>query len=112
LNLPFVSLATKLNIENGTAVTETAIEGGIEEITSPLPVVLSCAKGMAEARIPNMRGIMAARTKPIEVIQAQVDSLVSVKKFSLPAPKSAVKLIAPTDVDQLVSLLHTEAKVI
>lgn len=112
LNLPFVSLATKLNIENGAAVAETAIEGGIEEITSPLPVVLSCAKGMAEARIPNMRGIMAARTKPIEVIQAQVDSLVSVKKFSLPAPKSAVKLIAPTDVDQLVSLLHTEAKVI
>ncbi|MCB0820847.1 MAG: electron transfer flavoprotein beta subunit/FixA family protein, partial [Bacteroidetes bacterium] len=112
LDLPFVSLATSLNVNGSNAVAEIDIENGTEEITVAMPVVISAAKGMAEARIPNMRGIMAARTKQIEVIEASEASLVEVKKFSLPAPKSAVKLIAPENVDQLVELLHSEAKVI
>lgn len=112
LDLPFVSLATSLNVNGNNAVAEIDIENGSEEITVSMPVVISAAKGMAEARIPNMRGIMAARTKQIEVIEASEASLVEVKKFSLPAPKSAVKLIAPENVDQLVELLHSEAKVI
>lgn len=112
LDVPFVSLATKLTIENNAAVTEIAIEGGVEVITAPLPCVISCAKGMAEARIPNMRGIMAARTKNIEVVAGAVQPLVTVKKFTLPAPKSAVKMIDADNLDQLVQLLHTEAKVI
>jgi electron transfer flavoprotein beta subunit len=112
MGLPFISLASKLNIENGKAILETQAEGGVDIITAALPCVISAAKGMAEARIPNMRGIMAARTKPIEVIAAQVAPLVKANKFSLPAPKSSVKLVSTDQVEQLVELLHTEAKVI
>jgi electron transfer flavoprotein beta subunit len=112
LDAPFISLANKLDIDNGKAKTEIDIEGGVEVITSPLPVVISAAKGMAEQRIPNMRGIMASRTKPIEVIDGNGQSLISVKKFSLPKPKEAVKLISAEEMDQLVELLHKEAKVI
>jgi len=112
LNLPFVSLATKLEVVGGHAVVEIDIEGGVEVITSKMPLVLSAAKGMAEARIPNMRGIMAARTKTIEVVAGQSAHLVSVKSFELPAPKSAVKLINPENMEELVQLLHSEAKVI
>jgi electron transfer flavoprotein beta subunit len=112
LNLPFVSLATKLEIVGDHAVVEIDIEGGVEVITSKMPLVLSAAKGMAEARIPNMRGIMAARTKTIEVVAGQSNNLVSVKSFELPAPKSAVKLINPENMEELVQLLHSEAKVI
>jgi len=112
MDLPFISQATKLDLDKGNAVLETAAEGGVEVITCPLPCVVSASKGMAEARIPNMRGIMAARTKPIQVIAFQANAQVNVKKFSLPAPKSSVKLISPDHVEQLVELLHTEAKVI
>jgi electron transfer flavoprotein beta subunit len=113
LKLPFVSLATKLDIEGSYAKVELDLEGGgVEIITLAMPCVISAAKGMAEARIPNMRGIMAARTKQIEVVNANPEALVSVKKFALPPPKSSVKLINADSVDQLVQLLHTEAKVI
>jgi electron transfer flavoprotein beta subunit len=112
LQWPFVSLASKLDIEQGKVLLEIPAEGGVEKITSPLPCVISAAKGMAEARIPNMRGIMAARTKTIEVIQGMAPALVKVKKFSLPAPKSSVKLVSPDQVEHLVELLHTEAKII
>lgn len=79
----------------------------------PLPLVVSAAKGMAEQRIPNMRGIMLARTKPLKVIPpVPVEEFVSVVKFTLPPPKAGVKLIDPENMDELVRLLHEEAKVI
>lgn len=112
LDLPFISLATSLEVDGDKAKMEIDIENGTEVITASMPVVLSAAKGMAEARIPNMRGIMAARTKPIEVVAGSGEALVEVSKFELPQPKSAVKLIDPDNMDQLVELLHTEAKVI
>jgi len=112
LDLPFISLATSLNVNGDQAVMEIDIENGTEIITAKMPVVLSAAKGMAEARIPNMRGIMAARTKPITVVGGNTEALVEVTKFTLPQPKSAVKLIDPENMDQLVELLHSEAKVI
>jgi electron transfer flavoprotein beta subunit len=112
LDLPFVSHAISLQVSGGNAVMEIDIENGTEEITAAMPVVLSAAKGMAEARIPNMRGIMAARTKPIQVVEASETPITAVKKFSLPPAKSAVKLIDTENIDQLVELLHTEAKVI
>jgi electron transfer flavoprotein beta subunit len=105
-------LGAKLDIEGNSAVTEVELDGGIGVIKTTLPAVISAAKGMAEARIPNMRGIMAARTKNIEVVPGTASALVSVKKFALPNPKSAVKLIDPDNMDQLVQLLHSEAKVI
>lgn len=113
LQVPFISLATKLDIVDGKAKTEIDIEGGIETIISPIPCVISAAKGMAEARIPNMRGIMASRTKIIQVVNYQpTANLVKTVKFTLPNPKSSVKLVDAANPEQLVELLHKEAKVI
>jgi len=113
MDLAFVSLASKMDV-NGTTVTlETEIVGGLEVVEVELPAVISCAKGMAEQRIPNMRGIMAARTKPLAVVApASVDTLTSFESYSLPDAKSACKMIDPENMDELVELLHNEAKVI
>lgn len=113
LDLPFVSIASKLDVADGTATLERDVQGGEEVVEGPMPMVVSCAKGMSEQRIPNMRGIMAARTKPLEVIEpAEVKSLTEAVSFSLPPEKGAVKLIDPENMDELVDLLHNEAKVI
>ncbi len=113
LDLPYVSLATKFELNGSIAKISREIEGGEEICEVQLPVVVSCQKGVAEQRIPNMRGIMAARTKPLKVVEpVAVDALTSIKSFELPAPKAGVKLVDPENVDELVRLLHEEAKVI
>lgn len=113
LEMPFVSLATKLNVAGNTLTIEREIIGGVQEIQVEAPAVISCAKGMAEQRIPNMRGIMAARTKPLNVVAAQdIEDLTSFVSYEMPGEKSAVKMIDPENMDELVSLLHSEAKVI
>lgn len=113
LDMPYVSLASKLDVADKTATLECDIQGGSEVVEVTLPAVISCAKGMAEQRIPNMRGIMAARTKPLNVIPAvAVDALTSIVKFGLPPAKSAVKMIPADNAGELINLLHTEAKVI
>ena len=89
------------------------IEGGEETCEVELPLVVSAQKGMAEARIPNMRGIMAARTKPLKVVEpVAAESLTTVAGFGLPPTKSGVKLVAADNVEELVRLLHEEAKAI
>jgi len=113
LDLPFVSLATKFDINGTTAIINREIEGGEEVCEVTLPVVVSCQKGVAEQRIPNMRGIMSARTKPLRVMEpAPVDELTSIVNYELPPAKAGVKLVAPDNVAELVRLLHEEAKVI
>ena len=113
LDLPYISLATKLEINGSIAVVTREIEGGEETDEVNLPVVVSCQKGVAEQRIPNMRGIMAARTKPLKVLEpASIDALTNVSSYELPPPKAGVKLIAADNVQELVRLLHEEAKVI
>ena len=113
LNTPFVSLATKLDVNNNVATLERDVKGGVEVVEVITPFVLSAAKGMAEQRIPNMRGIMAARTKPLNVISpVEQEPLSSVVKFELPDAKSGCKYIEPENMDELVELLHNEAKVI
>lgn len=113
LDAPFVSLATKLDVNGSTLKLEQEILGGIQVIEVSTPAVVSCAKGMAEQRIPNMRGIMAARTKPLTVIPAVAcDMFTSFSSYSLPEAKKACKMIDPNNMDELVNLLHTEAKVI
>lgn len=113
LDLPLVSLASKLDVNGATATCDKEIVGGLETVEVQLPAVISCAKGMAEQRIPNMRGIMAARTKPLNVVAASASELnTEFVAYDLPAPKSAVKLIDPENMDALVELLHNEAKVI
>jgi len=113
LDLPFVATVHKLEIEGSNAVMDREIQGGMEVVEAPLPVVLSSAKDMAEQRIPNMRGIMAARTKPLQVVPAADGSAVTeVIDYSLPEAKGACKYIDPENAGELIELLHTEAKVI
>jgi electron transfer flavoprotein beta subunit len=113
LDLPFISLATKLDVNGSSLTLEQEIVGGLQVVEVSLPAVVSCAKGMAEQRIPNMRGIMAARTKPLQVVApVSVDALTTYVSYSMPESKSACKLIDPSNMDELVALLHNEAKVI
>lgn len=113
LDLPFVSLASKFDSAGGTHTLEREIAGGKEVVEVTGACVISCAKGMAEQRIPNMRGIMAARTKPLNVVAASdAQARTSIIKYSLPPEKGAVKLISPDNVQELIELLHSEAKVI
>ena len=113
LDMPFVSLATKLDVANNEATLECEIEGGKEICTAKLPLVISCQKGMAEARIPNMKGIMAARTKSLQVLPAVAsETLTEIVRYELPAEKTGCKMISPDNVEELVRLLHEEAKVI
>lgn len=113
LNLPYVALATKLEIADKTATIEHDIDGGTEVLECPLPLVLSANKGMAEARIPNMRGIMAARTKPLTVVPAAAaDKLTSIKSYELAKGRTECKFIDAAHPEQLIELLHNEAKVI
>ncbi len=112
LQLPFVSLTTKFELNGGAAIVTREIEGGeeIDEVT--LPAVISSHKGMAEMRIPNIRGIMGARTKPLKVIDPiEVPELTVTESFELPAPKESVKLVPADQPEELVRLLHEEAKV-
>ncbi len=113
MDLPFVSLATKLDINGTTATIEHDIDGGTQVVDCDLPMVISCAKGMAEQRIPNMKGIMGARTKPLTVVPAtNADKLTSIKSYTLSAGRTTCKMIDENNMDELVNLLHTEAKVI
>ncbi len=113
LNQPYVSLAEKLDIAGNVATLDRMVAGGSEVIEVNTPFVLSAAKGMAEQRIPNMRGIMAARTKPLTVVPAtEVSNLSEIVSYEMPAEKSACKYIEADNMDELVELLHNEAKVI
>jgi electron transfer flavoprotein beta subunit len=113
LDLPYVALATSLQLNGNIATVKREIEGGEETVEVQLPLVVSCQKGVAEARIPNMRGIMAARTKPLKVVEpAPVEPLTKFADFGLPPAKAGVKLVSPDNVDELVRLLHEEARAI
>ena len=113
MGLPYVSLATRFGLDGNKATVTREIEGGEEICEVELPLVVSCQKGMAEPRIPNMRGIMAARTKPLTVVAAvPADTLTTVKSYTLNPGRTTVKMISEDNMDELVQLLHTEAKVI
>jgi len=113
INQPFISYASKLEVAGQTATIQRDIEGGIESLEVNTPFVLSAAKGLAEQRIPNMRGIMMAKKKPLTVVNPEVvESNVKITSFQLPPEKTGVKLIDPDNIDELVRLLHEEAKVI
>ena len=113
LDQPYVSLATKFELNGTTATINREIEGGEETCEVNLPVVVSCQKGMAEQRIPNMKGIMGARTKPLKAVEPVVaDALTSVASFELPPAKAGVKLVDAENAGELIKLLHDEAKVI
>ncbi|MDO5971316.1 electron transfer flavoprotein subunit beta/FixA family protein [Flavivirga aquimarina] len=112
----FVNNCIGLEVDGTSAKAVREIDGGKETVSTSLPLVIGGQKGLVEEsdlRIPNMRGIMMARKKPLTVIDpidasAETTSI----KFEKPAPKGAVKLVSADNLDELVNLLHNEAKVI
>lgn len=113
LDIPSISIIKKLTLEGTNATIEREIEGGKEVISVSLPFIASAAEGVAEPKIPNMRGIMSARTKPLNVVEpVAADNLVNYQSFELPAPRGNVKMIPADDAARLIEVLHTEAKVI
>ena len=116
LGFHFVNSCTDLTIDGNSAKASREIDGGKEIIEATLPLIVGGQKGLVEEkdlRIPNMRGIMTARTKVLTVVEPIVsNSETKAIKFEKPAPKSAVKLVSADNLDELISLLHNEAKVI
>ena len=116
LDISFVTNCVGLEIENGSATAEREIEGGKETLKCKLPLIIGGQKGLVEEsdlRIPNMRGIMQARQKPLEVIEPyDFTSNTQTLKFQKPQPKQAVKLVDSENLDELINLLHNEAKVL
>jgi electron transfer flavoprotein beta subunit len=111
LDIPSLSPIMKLEIEGNSARMTKEIEGGKEYVEADLPFVAGCQEPIAEWRIPNMRGIMTARSKPLNVIAAVANGEgTEVKKYELPPAKGGVKIV--DNVDELVNLLKNEAKVL
>ncbi|WP_294822745.1 electron transfer flavoprotein subunit beta/FixA family protein [uncultured Flavobacterium sp.] len=116
LGFDFVNSCLKLEVNGNEAKAVREIDGGKETLSTKLPLVIGGQKGLVEEkdlRIPNMRGIMMARQKALAVVEPMdAEPATKAVKFEKPAPKSAVKLISPDNLDELVNLLHNEAKVI
>ncbi len=116
LDYNFINSCVGLTIEGSNATASREIDGGKEILTSSLPLIIGGQKGLVEEkdlRIPNMRGIMTARTKALTILEpVQADLKTKAIQFEKPAAKSAVKLVAADNLDELINLLHNEAKVI
>jgi len=116
LNYNFLNCCTEIIVDGDSVKAVREIDGGRETVSTTLPIIIGGQKGLVEEkdlRIPNMRGIMTARTKTLVVIEPiSVSVNTKAVKFEKPAPKSAVKLIAADNLDELINLLHNEAKVI
>ncbi len=113
LDLPYISYASSMELAGSTATLQREIEGGTEVVQLDTPFVVSAAKGMAEQRIPNMRGIMMAKKKPLNVATAEAaQSNEKVVEFKEVPKDRAIKMINPEDMAELVRLLHEEAKAI
>lgn len=116
LNKPFINACVGLEINGNEATASREIEGGKETLKATLPAVIAGQKGMVEEKdliIPNMRGIMSARTKPLTVKEpSETDVKVKAVSFDSVPARAQVKLVSPDNLDELVRLLHEEAKVI
>lgn len=116
LDLPFINASVGLDIDNAEAIVIREIEGGKETVSVKLPAVIAGQKGLVDEKdliIPNMRGIMSARTKPLQVIESAFSDIkVQPVSFDSVPPRAAVKLVSSDNLDELVRLLHEDAKVI
>ena len=116
LGYNFLNSCVSLTVDGTNATASREIDGGKETVATTLPLIIGGQKGLVEEkdlRIPNMRGIMTARTKALTVLEPVVaNTETKAVKFEKPAPKSAVKLVAADNLDELINLLHNEAKVI
>lgn len=113
LGLPSISPVMKLEVSGTVATMAKEIEGGKEIVSCELPLIAGCQEPIAEWKIPNMRGIMSARTKPLSVVEpVGSDEVVKLLTFEMPKPKGACKMIDPANPEQLFDLLRNEAKII
>ncbi len=113
LKLPSINVVTRIEVSGGKASMDRDIDGGKESVTTGMPFVASAQKDLCEPRIPNMKGIMAARTKPLTVLEPKdIPATAPYEKFELPPPKAGVRLIDPANAGELIQLLRNEAKVI
>jgi electron transfer flavoprotein beta subunit len=116
LGYNFLNSCVSLTVEGNSATASREIDGGKETVSTSLPLIIGGQKGLVEEkdlRIPNMRGIMTARTKVLTILEpVAASSETKAIKFEKPAPRSAVKLVSADNLDELISLLHNEAKVI
>ena len=113
MDLPYISYANSMEVNGTTAKLGREIEGGTEVCEVETPFVVSAAKGMAEQRIPNMRGIMMAKRKPLNVVPASGSgNLENVNSYQVVSKDRNIKMLDPENMEELVRLLHEEAKVI
>jgi len=113
LGIPSLSPVMTLEIEGNFAKMTREIEGGKEHLEAELPLVLGCQEPIAEWKIPNMRGIMTARTKPLNIVEPSDNTTrTKLNTFELPAEKGEIKMIDAENVSELVDLLKNEAKVL
>ena len=116
LDIPFVNACNGLEMDGNTAKLSREIDGGKEKLSANLPLIIGGQKGLVEEsdlRIPNMRGIMQARSKPLTVVEpSSEECLTSSENFEKPEEKGACKLVEAGNEAELVNLLQTEAKVI
>ena len=116
LGYNFLNSCVSLTIDGTSVTASREIDGGKEISTTSLPLIIGGQKGLVEEkdlRIPNMRGIMTARTKVLTILEpVATSSETKAIQFEKPAPRSAVKLVSSDNLDELISLLHNEAKVI
>lgn len=112
----FINTCIGIEVSGSTATAIREIDGGKETLTADLPLVIGGQKGLvqeSDLRIPNMRGIMMARQKPLKIVEpTAVETASNTVKFEKPAPRGAVKMVSPDNLDELINLLHNEAKVI
>ncbi len=113
MGIPSVGFTIDIQFNGGKATIKRFIDGGEETVEVNTPVVLSATKELAEPRIPNMRGIMTSRTKPIKTVEAaNVEALTEVVTFEPPVKKTSVKMIDAAEAGTLIDILHNEVKVI
>ncbi len=112
LGIPSFSPVMELNLEGNKVLISKEIEGGKEKLETSLPVVLGCQEPIAEWKIPSMRGIMGARTKPLAVVAPSSEPLTDISLYTLPPAKGTVKMIPAEEAGSLIRLLQTEAKVL
>ena len=116
LDWPFINACMGMELEGNTAKLVREIDGGKEQLSASLPMLVAGQKGLVEEkdlRIPNMRGIMMARSKPLQVVAAaDADKKTTTVHYEKPPARAACKMVEPENMSELVSLLHNEAKVI
>jgi electron transfer flavoprotein beta subunit len=112
----FVNTCIGLEVEGDKATAIREIDGGKETVTATLPLVVGSQKGIvqeSDLRIPNMRGIMMARKKPLNVVEPMnAIAETKVNSFDKPIPKGQIKMVDADNLDELINLLHNEAKAI